>query len=407
MPDAPRVCHLVTRLIVGGAQRIALETAAHFRELGWRVELWSGPEAGPEGSLREEARRRGLPLREVPDLVRDVAPRRDWAALCWLRRAFRAQPFDLVHTHSAKAGILGRLAAAHARVPYRIHTVHGWSMDRDEPRIVRALYAAAERIAARRCQKLIAVSEAVREMGLRHRIGTPAQYEVIHGGIALPTPPGEDERRRAREALGLPQEAIVVGTIGRLDEAKDPLGVLATLAPLLADEPRLWVAFIGDGPLRDEVARARAQLPAPDRVRLCGLLPDAAQRLAAFDLFVLASRREGFPLVVLEAMAAGLPVVTYDVAGVREAVCDEVTGFVVAPGDAAGWQDRLASLIASREARERMGATGRQRVAEHFTREGMLARTLALYGRLNPAWATASGPLPAPAAVEAESQTAS
>jgi glycosyltransferase involved in cell wall biosynthesis len=378
----PGACHLITRLILGGAQRIALETAVFLARSGWEVELWAGPQTGPEGSLHEEARRRGLRLREVPDLVREVAPARDARALAWLRREFARGRFDLVHTHSSKAGILGRHAASLARVPVRVHSVHGWGVTPDTPGPMRALFSALERGAARKTTALIAVSDAVRRAGLAEGIGRPEQYRVIRGGIALGPPPDEAARRRAREELGLPLEARVAGTIGRLDHAKDPVAAIAALAPLLAEDPSAHAVFVGDGPLRDEVRRAADRSGAPERILLAGRRGDAGRLAPAFDLFVLASRWEGFPLAVVEAMGAGLPVVSYDVAGVREAVADGVNGFLVAPGDREGWGERIRTLLRDEPARRRMGDAGRRRAEREFDLARMLEATRALYDEL-------------------------
>jgi glycosyltransferase involved in cell wall biosynthesis len=385
-----RVCHLITRLICGGAQRIALETVCFLAAQGWDVELWAGPETGPEGSLWEEASRRGVRLRQVPDLRRAVAPLHDARALAWLTRAFRREAFDLVHTHSSKAGILGRLAAARAGVPLRVHSVHGWAMTPASGAPARMLYTLLERLAARRSHALIAVSAAVRDAGLARGIGLPGDYEVIHGAVSAAPRTDAAERACLRRELGLPLEAVVLGTIGRLDHAKDPLGTWEALSPLVEGDPNLWTVFVGDGPLRDALAGAIARAPGRERVRLAGLKPCAAAFLPAFDLFFLGSRWEGFPLAVLEAMACGLPVVAYRVAGIGEAVLDGETGFLVAPGDGALWRRRAGELAASREMRERFGAAARQRVTERFDLKDMLAGILALYDR----WAVSAPEAP-------------
>ncbi|MFH1144341.1 MAG: glycosyltransferase family 4 protein [Candidatus Eisenbacteria bacterium] len=379
---APRACHLITRLIQGGAQRLALETAACLRDRGWEVELWAGPQTGPEGSLWQEAEARGLRLKVIPALVREVSPLQDLRAYTGLVRSFRRHSFDLVHTHSSKAGILGRLAAARADVPIRIHSVHGWGITPETGAPDRALFTTLERLAARRCHALIAVSQAVRNEGIARRIGIASQYRVIHGAVEVAAVPGSEVRERIRRELRIPENAVVLGTIGRLDHAKDPLGSWEALRTLLEADPRLWVVYVGDGRLREAPSRAIGRCSAGDRVRLAGFHAPAAELLPGFDLFFLGSRWEGFPLAVLEAMGRGLPVVAYAVAGVREAVVDQVTGHLAEPGDREGWRGGIARLAASRELRLRMGAAGRERVASRFTLPDMLARTLDLYREL-------------------------
>jgi glycosyltransferase involved in cell wall biosynthesis len=244
------------------------------------------------------------------------------------------------------------------------------------------LFDSLERGAARRAHALIAVSEAVRDAGLARRIGRPEQYRVIRGGIALGVAPDDAARARARAELGIPADALVAGTIGRLDHAKDPLSAIGMLAPILEEEPRGWAVFVGDGPLRERVRRAVAGGAAGERIVLPGRRADARALAAAFDLFFLCSRWEGFPLAVVEAMAAGLPVVAYDVAGVREAVADGVNGYLVAPADRDGWRARVGALLRDDATRRRMGQTGRRRAEREFGVERMLAETRALYDEL-------------------------
>ena len=384
-PDAARprrACHLITRLIDGGAQRLALETAAHLATHGWDVELWAGAETGPEGSLWEEAAARGIVAREVPALVRAAAPVRDARALVWLARAFRRERFDLVHTHSSKAGVLGRLAAARAGVTLRVHTQHGWSVTPRTPLLARGIYLSLERVAARRSQRVIAVSEAVRDAGLAWGVGRPAQYRVIHGAVALGPEAAPEARARLRRELDIPEGALVLGTLGRLDHAKDPLGCWAALRPLLESDARAWAVFLGDGPLRASLAREIGRSRCAERVRLAGHRPRAARLLPALDLFFLGSRWEGFPLALLEAMACALPVVAYRVAGVGEAVTDGENGRLAEPGDREGWSAAVRELAGSAEERARLGSAARASVASRFRLEAMLAETVALYEEL-------------------------
>jgi glycosyltransferase involved in cell wall biosynthesis len=378
----PRVCHLITRLILGGAQRLALETAVYAREQGWDVELWSGPQTGPEGTLHDEARARGLTPRIVPDLLREVSPLHDARAFFQLRQMLQVDRFDLIHTHSSKAGIVGRFAAVHAGVRVRLHSIHGWALPPATSALAGEVFTHLERRAAPHAHALIAVSEAVRDAGLARGIGRPEQYRVIRGGIRVPTARADAAKSSMRQALGLPPETVVLGTIGRLDHAKDPLGALAALAPHLRRQPHLRLLFIGDGPLRTRVERVLAAAGVESQVVLAGLRRDAVELARACDVFFLASRWEGFPLAVIEAMALGLPVVAYDVSGVREAVRDSSTGFLVPPGDGRQWAERLMLLASSREMRDRMGDAARTTACAQFSIERMLADTLRLYEEL-------------------------
>jgi len=378
----PRICHLITRFILGGAQRLALETCASLRDRGWDVELWTGPQTGAEGSLHEEARNRRLPLRLVPHLVREISVLADAQAYGWLRRELRRERFDILHTHSSKAGILGRLAGADAGVPIRVHSVHGWAMTPETSGAARLLYTALERYAARRTTRLVAVSDWVRQTGLAAGIGRPQQYRVIRGGIVFPGATDVATRSRRRRELGLPEDAVVLGTLGRLDPAKDPLGALEGALPLIRDDPRLHLVFIGDGRLRARMERARERSGLGSRVMLAGLRHDGSHFLPALDVFFLSSRWEGFPLVVIEAMAAGLPVVSFDVAGVREAVEDGRTGYLVPPGDRATWTRRLGELARDASRRRIFGDRGRESARARFSLETMMEETEGFYRAL-------------------------
>ena len=377
----PKACHLITRLILGGAQRLALETALHAAATGWEIELWAGPQTGPEGSLAEEARARGLRVRIIPTLRREVSP---WADLCAYRllcRQFRAERFDLVHTHSAKAGILGRHAAAEAGVGCRIHSIHGWSMTPETSWGMRRLYAQLERAAAPKAHKLIAVSTAVRDAGLAAGIGRPEQYTVIHGAV---TPPewGASARAACRQELGLPPDAIVLGTLGRLDDAKNPLGAFRAIAPILASDRRIRAVFIGAGHLRPALERAIARSGVRDQVILAGLVPGGARLLPALDIFFLASRWEGFPLVLIEAMFAQLPVVAFDIAGIPEAIAEGRTGLLAPPEDQGAFRRAIERLVAQPELRRTMGRAGCAQAQSRFAMDRMLQETLDLYASL-------------------------
>jgi glycosyltransferase involved in cell wall biosynthesis len=379
-----RIVHLITRLIVGGAQRLALETAVALQDRGHRVALWTGPQTGPEGSLQEEAAARGLQVVVIPDLVREVAPWRDARAFGQLLRRLRHAECDILHTHSSKAGILGRWAAAAAGVPARVHSIHGWAMTPASSRPVNALYTLLEKLSAPRAQRLIAVSAVVRAAGLARGIGRPEQYAVIHGGICPPRVPTAADRVAARTRLGVPREAIVLGTLGRLDDAKNPVGALETALPLLEEDARRWLVFIGDGHLRPELERRIAAAPQGSRVRLAGLQHGAADLLAGLDVFFLSSLWEGFPLVCLEAMAAQLPIVAYDVGGIREAVRSRTTGYVVPAGHTAAWRDALGRLLREEGTRHQFGLAGRQRLETQYHLDTMIARTIELYDRVSP-----------------------
>ncbi|MFB3906897.1 MAG: glycosyltransferase [Candidatus Eisenbacteria bacterium] len=391
-----RAAQIITRRIVGGAQRIALETAAALRARGDECEIWCGPQTGPEGDLGGEARERGVPLRIVPDLVREVDPARDLRARSWLLREMRDGGFDVVHTHSSKAGILGRRAAHEARkrpaagVPAPraiLHTVHGWGWsDRTAP-AARVLFAALERAAFGWADRVVAVSERVREEGLRQGIGReePDRYRVILPGIdtapfraLLDAEAAASVRARSREALDIPADAVVAGTVGRLSSQKNPEAILA----LAARFPDLHLLLIGDGPLRANLERTIAQRGWSARVRMPGIRTDVAACLAALDLFVLPSLWEGLPLTILEARCAGLPVIASGVGGVSEAMPEPAAGWIVPPGDAGALERAVADWFGRRREAREAALAGRFDVLQKGSRSRMLEEILSLYDSL-------------------------
>jgi glycosyltransferase involved in cell wall biosynthesis len=285
----------------------------------------------------------------------------------------RQARFDVVHCHSTKAGLLGRIAARLARVPGVVFTAHGWPFA-VEHGAVRHAAVLAERAVGRISSRIICVAEAVRNEALRLGIAAPEKLEVIHNGIDPSRWPAD--RRAAAGAEGRPCTAIFVG---RLDRQKDPQTLVEAWSRLPGPH-RLEV--VGDGPLRPALEAMVRRLDLQERVRLHGAQDDVARRLGNADLLVLPSRWEGCPLVVIEAMMSGLPVVATDVGGVRELVVDGATGFLVSSGAPDALAAALGRLILDPALRVRMGTDGRARALERFTEARMLAQTGAVYERV-------------------------
>jgi len=382
----PRVIHIITRMILGGAQEDALSTVAGLRETGrYDVGLITGGDLGPEGELISRARELGVPLMIVPALRREVRPHSDLMAAAALRRALARLAPDIVQTHSSKAGILGRWAARRARVPLVLHRIHGLAFHPYESRARNALYIACERAAARWCDRLIVVAEAMRRQALDAGIGRDEQYVTIPTGMDVGPYLRTDEatRRRLRAELGFAEDDVVIAKVARISPLKGHRYVLDAARSLLARAPRARFLFIGDGPLRAPVERrAAAELPR-GTVRFTGLVPPdrIPALLATSDLLVHASLREGLPRVHVQALLARRPVVAFDVDGTREVVRPGRTGALVAPGDVAGLADALAKLALDAGARDAMGDAGRDMCRTTFSVESLLRSTMDLYER--------------------------
>jgi glycosyltransferase involved in cell wall biosynthesis len=329
-----RVCHVITRLIVGGAQEAAIYACAYVDQGSFSSVLVAGPQTGAEGDLRDLAGGLGVPIVQAPSLVREIAPGRDVRALRQLRRVFRELRPDVVHTHSSKAGLLGRLAARRERVPTIVHTVHGWSFHDQMAPLTRAAYVRLERRAARWTDRIVTVSTLDREKGLAARVGVSSQYRTIHELNDLRRySAGDHTRSAARASLGLPLDSFVVGAVGRLSEQKDPQTWVRAASLVAAQAPDARFVMIGDGDLRAVTERAAAELGVADRLLLTGLRDDVPAILPAMDVLLLTSRWEGLPLVIPQAMAAGVPVVATAVDGNREIVHDGENGLLAPPGD--------------------------------------------------------------------------
>lgn len=377
-----RVLHVITRMIVGGAQENTMLSCAIIDRDRFPSVLLTGPETGVEGELHTESRARGVTVWVEPTLVRRLSPWNDLRATWRLFRLLRRERFDVVHTHSSKAGIVGRFAARMAGVPVVVHTVHGWGFNPHQSWPVRALYVALERVCAPMTSALVVVGAPNADVGLALGIGRPGQYHLIRSGIEIEAyrdvPIGKDD---ARARLRLPPEAFVFGSVGRLGEQKSPLALLAAFERVAAASARAHLVFVGDGPQHAELEAAIARAGLAGRVHLTGLRRDVPELLRAFDAFVLASRWEGLPRVFPQAMAAGLPIVATRVDGASDAVVPGENGWLVEVGDVEGLAQRMLELASDPAAARRMGVAGLARVDEYSARR-MVDQLEVLYARL-------------------------
>jgi glycosyltransferase involved in cell wall biosynthesis len=377
-----RVAHVITRMIVGGAQETVLLAAALADRSRFDPVLITGPQTGSEGSLHEHARARGVELVLVPELVREVAPLMDARATPALSRVIRDLRPDVVHTNSSKAGIIGRVAARWAGVPHVVHTVHGWPFHQHQRAPVRRVWQEIERRTAPLADRLVVVADADRAKGLAAGIGRPEQYVTIRSGLELEHY-GRDpaEGQAVRRELGLPVGARVVGAVNRLSPQKDPLSLVDAFAVVAAQRSDAWMLVAGDGPLRADVeARARA-LGVAGRIVLAGLRDDVPRLLRAMDVFVSASRWEGLPRSIIAAMASGVPVVATPADGIVDVVRDGETG-LLAPF---GFPELLAASIVRLLADHDLAARIRGAAAEQvvgFGADRMVRELESLYDAL-------------------------
>lgn len=376
------VLHPITRLIIGGAQENTMLTADLLDKRQWAAAIISGPQTGPEGSLIEEVRARGIPLTLEPALVRELNPLKDLLAFFRLFKFIKQGRFTIVHTHSSKAGIVGRWAARAAGAPIIVHTVHGWGHHERQHLLVRAVYILLEKLTLPITARLIVVSPRDIDKGLQAGIGRLDDYVVIRSGIELERF-GHPCRTRehVRLELNVPPDASVVGTVTRLSPQKAPLDFVQAAGLIAHTRPDTYFVIVGDGPLRSQVEAQIRQLGLADRIILTGLRRDVPDLLNAFDIFALASLWEGLPRVLPQAMASGLPIVATAIDGNTEAVTIGVNGLLVPPGKPAALAQHVLNLLANPQLAARLGAGGRT-LAPQFGVAKMVEDIAKLYKEL-------------------------
>jgi len=377
-----KVLHVITRLIRGGAQENTVATVRLLRErFGVEAALATGPPLGPEGSLMDDARAAGVVPVLLPHLRRQVNPALDALAYREITRLIRGGNWDVVHTHSSKAGVLGRLVARRAGIPHVVHTIHGLPFHPYQGRARRAFYLACERRAAGWCDSLVAVAAKLRDAALEAGVGSPGQYEVIHSGMPLDDFVRARRDPAVRARLGVPARAPLVGKVARLFPLKGHEEFIAAAKILARRVPDCHFVVVGGGILRDELERLVSESGLAERFHFTGLVTreDVARIMPNLDLLIHASWWEGLPRVAVQALAAGVPVVAFDVDATGEVVLDGKTGFLVKPGDFVGLAERAERLLKAPEMRRRMGEAGRALVDPEFREEIMVERLYALY----------------------------
>lgn len=384
--DRPiRVVHVITRLILGGAQENTLYTAiGQHRNPVFDVTLVIGSDDGTEGSLREQAQAAGLRVVEIPSLVRPIRPLTDAVALWRLYRLFRREQFEIVHTHSSKAGILGRIAARVARVPVVVHTLHSLVFHEYQSPVKNGVYIALKRLCAPMTDVLISVNDKTTAGALARHIGRPQQYLTIHTGMHLDAflSVGDSlDLEEAKRRLGIPARAPVVGKIARLFPLKGHQQFFDAAGEIAMRRPDVHFLLVGDGPLRADLETRADKLGILNRTHFIGrVLPDQVPAcIQAMDVVVHTSLREGIARVLPQAGAVGKPVVTFALDGAPEVIEDGVTGYLVPPLDTAALAARVIELLANPALRERFGQAGRRVSAEHFQIDHMVDRINAVY----------------------------
>ncbi|MGH9105493.1 MAG: glycosyltransferase [Acidimicrobiales bacterium] len=376
----PSILLLVTRMNIGGpAQQVLLLAKGLSPELS--VTVAAGSPAGREGELADP----GVPVQRAP-LVRPVRPATDLRALASITRLVRGGGFRLVHTHMAKAGTIGRVAALlgtrREGRPKLVHTFHGHVLEGYFAGPEQRAFLQLERMLARRTDALVAVSPEVRDSLLDLGVGRPSQWRVIPLGLdlhgCLAVGPRDGSVGKLRSALGLPGDVPLIGVLGRLVPVKDHASLFTALATI----PEAHLAVLGDGELRAPLEALARDLGIAGRTHFTGWWADVPGALGDVDVVALPSRNEGTPVALIEALAACRAVVATDVGGVRHVVQDGETGWLCPPGDAGALASRLQRVLSDPAGQARLAYEGRRRVAERFGQARMVGEHLELYREL-------------------------
>jgi len=377
-----KICHIITRLIIGGAQENTVLSCRGLAGKGHDVTLIAGPETGPEGSLWDAAHSSRARIISLPALRRAIRPLDDVHAYYHLIDHFRSIAPDVVHTHSSKAGILGRAAAARAGVPLIVHTIHGMSFNRTQSWPVRAVYRALEQEAAAVTDKIVTVADALIDQAVACGLAPRNQFITIRSGLEVDCfAPNPEMRRHVRAEWGVSEGEVVVGTVARLFENKGYEDIIAAMPEAARLDSRLRFVWVGDGAHREKYRRELLRLGLLDRVRMVGLVPPAevARLMNGFDFLVHASRWEGLPRAVVQALLTGVPCVSYDNDGAPEVVIPNETGLLVPLGDIALLSDSMIRLAGDQQWRRHLGFRGRERCLHEFDWRVMVEKLESLY----------------------------
>ncbi|MBN8598669.1 MAG: glycosyltransferase family 4 protein [Planctomycetes bacterium] len=404
-----RILHISTRLILGGSQENTVLSCEGQTRLGHDVHLAFGPIFGPEGSLFERAdsfrcpdphtpEERRIGMHEVKSMVREINPLKDLRCYFALRSLIRDLKPDIVHTHSSKAGVLGRAAAwtEAARMKKTghklgvVHTIHGPPFHKFLKPRTNAIYIASEKFAARRCHTIVSVANAMTEQFLAEKIGTPDQYSTVYSGMEVERYiDARDARGQpftsvgVRDSLGLSPMDFVIGTVARLAELKGHDDLLDALGTDLKANPNWKLLWVGDGWWRDRLLKRVAEMGLADRVVTTGLVPSerVPEMMRAMDVLAHPSYREGLPRTVPQALLCGVPVIAYDVDGTREICLDGQTGYLLQPRDLEGLRNAVKRMYDAPDDRTRMANTGRELCRVRFSAETMVAELEKVYAR--------------------------
>ncbi len=380
-----RTAHIITRLIIGGAQENTLYNVDDQHYLhGDDVCLITGPGLGPEGTLEQKAIERGLDLKLLPEMRRSLHPWRDTQCYFALKKMLKAYQPDIVHTHSSKAGIIGRRAAYALGIPC-VHSIHGAAFHFGQHPVLFRAYRQAEKVADSWCQHFITVCDAMAQQYLAAGIGTPSKFTTVYSGMEVdhflnPT----RTRDEIRSELGINDSHVVVGKIARLFNLKGHEYLIEAASAIVQEVPNVRFLFVGDGILKQQFQQRIAELGLTENFIFAGLVPpnQVANYIHAMDVVAHTSVWEGLARVLPQALICGKPVVSYDIDGAPEVCINNETGILVPARSIDQLATAITRLSGDPDLRTRLGTNGRQRFADQFRHQYMTERIRDVYHRV-------------------------
>ncbi len=374
------ILYIITKLELGGAQKQLICLIRGLDKERYNIFLFTAQ----EGILMPEVLSiSDLHIKRSNFLERNLNPIKDFLAMIEIFFFIKTNKIDIVHTHSSKAGILGRIAGWLAGVKIKVHTVHGWPFHQYQPFLTRVTFVLLEKITSFFTDKLIVVSGPDLRKGVKYVRRNKNKYTLIRYGVELECASSEKTLKMVREELKIKEGDILVGNISCFKPQKAPLDYLRLAEIIKKSFPAVKFILVGDGILRkmieNEILRANLQ----NNVILTGWRKDISAILSSIDIFALTSLWEGMPITVLEAMCCAKPVVATDTGGIREIVIDGYNGFLVNPKDIQTMSQKLLLLLGSKELREKMGSLGRKHLGSKFNLQSMIQANQDLYATLN------------------------
>jgi len=387
-----KIVHIITRLILGGAQENTLITCKLLAERGHDVTLITGPAIGPEGDLFEQTKNQKYKVITIEQLIRAICPVTDSISYFKIKKLLRQLQPDIVHTHSAKAGILGRFAAhslkknSPQKKPAVVHTLHGLAFHPYQGNWLNRFYIAAEKAAAKRTDFFISVADAMTTRSIKAGIGRPDQFCTAYSAIDeddFLNPIPEQDKKAFRQKYDIPEDAVVLVTIARLFMLKGHEYIIESAKQLSKQFSKAVWLFVGHGNLADYFKNQIAQLGLSDKIKFTGLLPPEQIPLAiqSCDILVHCSLREGLARTLPQAMLCGRPAISFDIDGAREVV-NENTGCLIEPKNIEQLTKTCAELIQDKNLRDKLGQNARESVKKKFAPQTMVDTIETVYKKL-------------------------